>query len=400
MKIINDPVYGFIDIEYHVHLKIIDHPYFQRLRRIKQLGMANLVYPGAQHTRLHHSIGAMHLVSEALKTLAYKGTFITEEEQIALMSAMLMHDLGHGPFSHVLESTIVSGISHEEISNLLMQHINAEMHGELDLTLRMFRGECRPFLHQLISSQLDMDRLDYLKRDSFYTGVTEGNIGASRIIKMLDVCNDNLAFESKGIYSLEKFLMARRLMYWQVYLHKTVIASERMLVSILRRAKYLAQNGTHLFAAPHLLYFIENDVQQQHFKEQATIDNFCLLDDSDVMSAIKVWESHPDKVLSTLSSWFINRRLFHLKMAFEPFSDEALADEKRLVASQLGISLDEADYFVMTGSVSSHTYKPGKDKINIKYPGDSCVDISEVSEVNLEFLDTRDARCYLCTPRI
>ena len=398
-KIVNDPVHGFITLEYNLLLDILNHPWMQRLRRIRQLGMTNLVYPGAQHTRFQHSLGAMHLIHLAIEVLKDKGTFVTEEEQRAAMAAMLLHDIGHGPFSHVLENTIISNVSHEDISRVLVERMNQMMAGRLNRTIEIFEGNCKPFLHQLVASQLDTDRLDYLKRDCFYTGVTEGTIGSDRIIKMLDVANDELVVEAKGIYSIEKFLMARRLMYWQVYLHKTVIAAERMLTLIMRRAKNLSRMGNTPFAAPHLQYFLDNEINDTNFDEYETIRNFALLDDNDIMSAIKVWSLSDDRILATLSTWFINRHLFHIEESPEKFSDSYISDVEKKIAAMLKISVDESRYFIASGSVSSRTYTAGRDKIKIKYSDKDVREVTDVSELNLEFLGRNDVRWYLCYPR-
>ncbi|MCQ2227082.1 MAG: HD domain-containing protein [Bacteroidales bacterium] len=398
-KYVNDPVYGFITIEYQLLLDVINHPWMQRLRRIRQLGMTNLVYPGAQHTRFQHSLGAMHLMQQAITTLQDKGVLVTESEQRAAMAAMLLHDIGHGPFSHVLERSIVNGVSHEDISKILMDRMNQQMGGRLQQTIDIFEGNCKPFLHQLISSQLDTDRLDYLRRDSFFTGVNEGTIGADRIIKMLDVENDQLVAEAKGIFSLEKFLIARRLMYWQVYLHKTVIAAERMLTQILRRAKNLTRQGRAPFAPPHLLYFFENEVNKENFDEYETIRNFTLLDDSDIMSCIKVWTMSEDKVLATLATWFSNRHLFNIEESDKRFPDSRIDDLLKKTAEKLGISEHDSQYFVLTGHVASNTYNSMRDKINIKLSNGEVCDISELSELNLDILGQKDTRWYLCYPR-
>lgn len=399
-KIINDPVHGFITIEYKLLLDILDHPWMQRLRRVRQLGMTNIVYPGAQHTRLQHALGSMHLIHLAMDTLQNKGTLITEDEQRAAMAAMLMHDIGHGPFSHVLERSIVNSISHEEISRILMERMNQQMGGRLDRTIEIFEGRCKPFLHQLISSQLDTDRLDYLKRDSFYTGVSEGTIGSDRLIKMLDVYNDRLVIEAKGIYSIEKFLIARRLMYWQVYLHKTVLATERMLTSILRRAKNLSRQGKKPFAPPHLAYFFENEIDKDNFDEYETIRNFTLLDDNDIMSSIKVWTMDDDRILSTLSTWFLNRHLLQIEESENSFSDSKVDEMCRKTAKYLKISEHDARYFVMTGRVKSNTYNSyGNDTINILGKDGQIYDLSEMSELDFDLLGDKDARWYLCYPR-
>ena len=311
-KIINDPVFGFINIPKGLLYDIVTHPILQRLTRIKQLGLSSIVYPGAQHTRFQHSLGAFYLTTEAINTLRMKGNFIFDSEAEAVQAAILMHDIGHGPFSHVLEHTLVKGISHEEISLMLMERMNNEMKGQLNLAIQIFKDEYpKKFLHQLISSQLDMDRLDYLRRDSFYTGVTEGNIGSARIIKMLNVKDDHLVVDSKGIYSIENYLMARRLMYWQVYLHKTSVAAEKMLVSALLRAKELAEKGIELFASPALHFFLYNNITSEDFKTSPIcLDNYTKLDDNDIWTSLKIWCDHPDIILSTLSKGIINRKLF------------------------------------------------------------------------------------------
>lgn len=399
-KIINDPVHGFITIGNELLLDVLDHPYMQRLRRIRQLGMTNLVYPGAQHTRLQHALGAMHLMQLAIETLQSKHCDIDSDEAVAAMAAMLMHDIGHGPFSHVLEHTIVESIDHETISQILMSRINRDMNGQLQQAIDTFEGYCKPFLHQLISSQLDTDRLDYLKRDSFFSGVTEGTIGSDRIIKMLNVANNELVVEAKGIYSIEKFLIARRLMYWQVYLHKTVVAAEKMLNQILRRAKFLARNGNCPIAPAHLAYFLNNDIEEAKFDTDETIANFTLLDDNDIMSSLKMWIASPDYCLSTLSEWFVNRHLFKIETAREPFSPEIVENKKRLVAKQLNISEEECSYFVLTGQISSKTYTLGTDRINIMFPGNDIRDISQASDMlNLEALGNNDRRHYICYPK-
>ena len=323
-KIINDPVFGFINIPKGILYDIVRHPLLQRLTRIKQVGLSSVVYPGAQHTRFQHSLGAFHLMSEAITQLASKGNFIFDSEAEAVQAAILLHDIGHGPFSHVLEDTIVKGVSHEEISLMLMERMNKEMNGQLSLAIQIFKDEYpKRFLHQLVSGQVDMDRLDYLRRDSFYTGVTEGNIGSARIIKMLDVADDRLVVESKGIYSIENFLTARRLMYWQVYLHKTSVAYEKMLISTLLRAKELASQGVELFASPALRFFLYNDINPTEFYNNPDcLENFIQLDDNDIWIALKVWSTHTDKVLSTLSTGMINRNIFKVEISSEPISKD------------------------------------------------------------------------------
>ncbi len=398
-KIINDPVFGFINIPSDFHYDLIQHPYFQRLNRIKQLGLASLVYPGAQHTRLQHSLGAMHLTSEAITQLRSHGHEITEDEANGVLTAILLHDIGHGPFSHVLENIITKDISHEEISMLMMQKINAEMNGKLELALSIFTNKYKKkFLHQLLSGQLDMDRMDYLRRDSFYSGVTEGNIGSARIIKMLDIKNDQLVVEAKGIYSIEQFLIARRLMYWQVYLHKTAVAAEKMLNNILQRAHELAMNGTTLFASPSLHYFLYHNVSKKIFIENPeALEHFALLDDSDLTSAIKVWASHPDIVLSTLSHSFTNRKLFKIIIGDNLSFDEKTEEDLQHYSHTYNISKEEARYFVASGMVSSNTYKADDDNINILYKDGSTKDICAASDMlDLSILSRKIEKQYYC----
>ncbi len=396
LKIINDPVFGFINIPNDLLFDIVQYPYFQRLQRIKQLGLSSCVYPGAQHTRFQHSLGAMYLTNEALKQLRQKGNDITPEECEGVLAAILLHDIGHGPFSHVLENTLITDISHEEISQLLMQKMNADMNGRLETAIRIFRDDySKRFLHQLISSQLDMDRMDYLQRDCFFSGVAEGRIGGARIIKMLNVHDDNLVVEAKGIYSIENFLIARRFMYWQVYLHKTSVAAEKMLVQILRRAKDLALSGEKLFASPALLFFIENQINSETFDEKA-LQNFVQLDDSDIMSAIKVWAQHSDVVLSTLSRGFINRQLFKTQVR-QPLDAAELADLQQKYADYFGVSLHEAAYFFDTQTVSTRTYDARDSQILILFNDGTVRDLAEVSDIlDREFLDKHIEKFYLC----
>ena len=368
-KIINDPVFGFINIPKGLLYDIVRHPLLQRLTRIKQVGLSSVVYPGAQHTRFQHSLGAFYLMSEAITQLTSKGNFIFDSEAEAVQAAILLHDIGHGPFSHVLEDTIVQGVSHEEISLMLMERMNKEMNGQLSLAIQIFKDEYpKRFLHQLVSGQLDMDRLDYLRRDSFYTGVTEGNIGSARIIKMLDVADDRLVIESKGIYSIENFLTARRLMYWQVYLHKTSVAYERMLISTLLRAKELASQGVELFASPALHFFLYNDINHTEFHNNPDcLENFIQLDDNDIWTALKVWSNHPDKVLSTLSLGMINRNIFKVENSAEPIGEDRIKELTLQISQQLGITLSEANYFVSTPSIEKNMYDPADDSIDIIY---------------------------------
>ena len=402
-KIINDPIFGFIKIPHGLLLNIVEHPLMQRLARIKQLGLTSMVYPSAQHTRFQHSIGAFHLMSEAITSLTQKGIFIFDSEAEAVEAAILMHDIGHGPFSHVLEHTLINGISHEEISLLMMEQINREMKGELNLALKIFKNEYpKKFLHQLISSQLDMDRLDYLRRDSFFTGVTEGNIGSARIIKMLDVVDDNLVVNSKGLYSIENYLMSRRLMYWQVYLHKTTVSSEKVLVNALLRAKQLARDGKEVFATPCLRYFLYNDVDADTFKtdEQAQ-RNYALLDDNDIWSSLKVWIDSGDKVLATLSADILNRNLFKVEISGEPIDGGRIEEIKSALAEKFGISKDDARYLMSVDTIQKDMYDVNDDHITILFKNDTIKDISEASEVmNIALLSKKIRKYYLCYQRI
>ena len=402
-KIINDPVFGFINIPKGLLYDIVRHPLLQRLTRIKQVGLSSVVYPGAQHTRFQHSLGAFYLMSEAITQLTSKGNFIFDSEAEAVQAAILLHDIGHGPFSHVLEDTIVQGVSHEEISLMLMERMNKEMNGQLSLAIQIFKDEYpKRFLHQLVSGQLDMDRLDYLRRDSFYTGVTEGNIGSARIIKMLDVADDRLVIESKGIYSIENFLTARRLMYWQVYLHKTSVAYERMLISTLLRAKELASQGVELFASPALHFFLYNDINHTEFHNNPDcLENFIQLDDNDIWTALKVWSNHPDKVLSTLSLGMINRNIFKVENSAEPIGEDRIKELTLQISQQLGITLSEANYFVSTPSIEKNRYDPADDSIDIIYKDGTIKKIAEASDMlNISLLSKKVKKYYLCYQRL
>ncbi len=400
-KIINDPVHGFINIDDDLLLGLMSHPWVQRLRRIRQLGMTSLVYPGAQHTRFQHATGAMHLMQLALDTLSSKGVLILQGEQRAALAAILLHDVGHGPFSHALEHLIVN-VDHEVISDLIMERLNKEFGGELDLCIKVFAGKCRPFLHQLISSQLDTDRLDYLKRDSFFSGVVEGAVGADRIIKMLDVTADgHLGIEAKGIYTIEDFLVARRLMYWQVYLHKTVVAAEEMLRMAVSRARCLLRSGEDIFATEPLKYFLTHEVGEDDIRaDESILPMFCELDDDDINVSLKAWAKSDDRLLRFLSSSLVNRRLFHIEMSREPIDADRINQEKELAAQKLGIDINDADYVVRTGQVSSKTYKIGVDRINIIFRDRSVKDISEASDMmRLETLGNADRRHYISHPK-
>ena len=402
-KIINDPVFGFINIPKGLLYDIVRHPLLQRLTRIKQVGLSSVVYPGAQHTRFQHSLGAFHLMSEAILQLASKGNFIFDSEAEAVQAAILLHDIGHGPFSHVLEDTIVKDVSHEEISLMLMERMNKEMNGQLSLAIQIFKDEYpKRFLHQLVSGQLDMDRLDYLRRDSFYTGVTEGNIGSARIIKMLDVADDHLVVESKGIYSIENFLTARRLMYWQVYLHKTSVAYERMLISTLLRAKELASQGVELFASPAFHFFLYNNISPDTFRnDPECLENFIQLDDNDIWTSLKVWSNHPDKVLSTLSLGMINRNVFKVEISPVPISEERKKELTLQISQQLNIPLSEANYFVSTPSIEKNMYEPADDSIDIIYKDGTIKNIAEASDMlNISLLSKKVKKYYICYHRL
>ncbi|MBP3551753.1 MAG: HD domain-containing protein [Bacteroidaceae bacterium] len=402
-KIINDPVFGFINIPKGLLYDVVTHPILQRLTRIKQLGLSSLVYPGAQHTRFQHSLGAFYLMSEAINTLRQKGNFIFDSEAEAVQAAILMHDIGHGPFSHVLEHTLVKGISHEDISLMLMERMNSEMKGQLSLAIQIFKDEYpKKFLHQLISSQLDMDRLDYLRRDSFYTGVTEGNIGSARIIKMLNVKDDHLVVDSKGIYSIENFLMARRLMYWQVYLHKTSVAAEKMLVSALLRAKELASKGVELFASPALRFFLYNDIQADFFKrEPICLENYIKLDDNDIWTSLKIWCDHPDTILSTLSQGIINRKLFKVEVTENPINKERKKEILQSISNQLHITQKEAEYFLVINAIGKDMYSKEDDSIEIMYKDGDTRDIAYASDMlNISTLSKKVKKYYICRLRL
>jgi len=402
-KIINDPVFGFINIPKGLLYEIVQHPLLQRLTRIKQLGLSSVVYPGAQHTRFQHSLGAFYLTSEAITQLTAKGNFIFDSEAEAVQAAILMHDIGHGPFSHVLENTLVNGVSHEDISLLLMEEINKDVKGQLNLAIQIFKDQYpKKFLHQLISSQLDMDRLDYLRRDSFYTGVTEGNIGSARIIKMLNVKDDHLVIESKGIYSIENFLMSRRLMYWQVYLHKTAVACEKMLISALLRAKELAGKGIELFSSPALHFFLYHHVDEKEFySNPKCLEQYVQLDDNDIWTALKVWSQHPDPVLSTLSSGMINRKLFKVEVTDSPIHKKHKEEILRHISESLHISQKEARYFLSISSIEKDMYSKEDDSIEILYNDGTTKDIAEASDMlNISVLSKKVKKYYVCFLRI
>ena len=401
-KIISDPVFGFIKVPRGLLLSIVRHPLFQRLTRIKQLGLTNVVYPGAQHTRFQHSLGAFYLTSEAILSLTLKGVFIFESEAEAVQAAILMHDIGHGPFSHVLENTLIHGISHEDISLMMMNQIDHDLGGQLALAISIFKDEYpKRFLHQLISSQLDMDRLDYLRRDSFFTGVTEGNIGSARIIKMLNVVDDNLVVDYKGIYSIENYLTSRRLMYWQVYLHKTTVACEKQLISLLSRAKYLARQGEQLFAPPSLRYFLYNEVDREHFMANGdALRYYELLDDNDIWSSMKVWMTHSDPILSLLARDLIERRIFKVEVRNEPVEEAEVAEIQHTIATRMGTTYEEAAYLVNVSTVQKDMYDIHDDHISILYKDGSIKDITEASEIlNISLLSKKIRKYYLCYQR-
>jgi HD superfamily phosphohydrolase len=401
-KIINDPVFGFIKIPHGVLLDVVQHPLMQRLTRIKQLGLANAVYPAAQHTRFQHSIGAFHLMSEAITSLTQKGIFIFDSEAEAVEAAILMHDIGHGPFSHVLENTLITGISHEEISLMMMEQINREMNGALNLALKIFKDEYpKHFLHQLISSQLDMDRLDYLRRDCFFTGVNEGNIGSARIIKMLNVVDDQLVVESKGIYSIENYLTSRRLMYWQVYLHKTAVAYEKVLVNTLLRVKHLAREGKDVFAPPCLKYYLYNDVNGEMFRnDPEALSNYGQLDDNDIWSAMKVWAQSNDKILSMLAKDMLDRNIFKVEVSNEPITAEREETLREQLSQAFGISKEETNYLFSVNTIQKDMYDVNDDRISILFKDGTTKDIAESSEIlNVGLLSKKIRKYYLCYQR-
>ena len=404
-KIINDPVFGFIKIPRGLLYDIVCHPLFQRLNRINQLGLASVVYPGARHTRFQHSLGAFHLMSEAILSLQQKGLFIFDSEAEAAGAAILMHDIGHGPFSHVLENTLIHGITHEDISLMMMEQMNRDLGQQLGMAIAIFRDQYpKRFLHQLISSQLDMDRLDYLRRDSFFTGVTEGNIGSARIIKMLNVIDDRLVVEQKGIYSIENYLTSRRLMYWQVYMHKTAVAYEKVLVNVLKRAKDLASEGHDMEIAPSLRYFMVNDVDSQWFADhrQEALQMYSDLDDSDIWSALKVWRHHEDKILSTLATDMLDRRIFRSAVSEEPFPEKEVAKTAQHIADAMNIDATDArKYMMCLGTMQKDMYSVDDDSIDILYKDGTIRNILEASEIlNVQLLSRKVRKYYLCYHRV
>lgn len=400
-KIINDPVHGFINIPGGIILEIIQHPLFQRLKEIKQLGLTSLVYPGACHTRLNHALGAMHLMNEAVNVLRLKGVNISEEEQEQAMVAILLHDVGHGPFSHALEHNILKGVSHEEITLALMKSINREKGGRITMAIDIFTGDYyRKFLHQLVSSQLDVDRLDYLRRDSFFSGVAEGMIGHERIIKMMNVKDDSLVIEEKGIYSVEKFLISRRLMYWQVYLHKTVIVAEQLLVEILSRARELKTEGAVIPGSPSLLYFLDKKIEKSSLSDNEVLNRFAALDDSDVMSAIKQWRYADDRTLSILCRMLVERRLPAILLSKDPFDGITFEDKIRELIDRGGLSEREARYFVKTGEVQNRGYDREEENIQILSKIGATGDIYEISDMlSAKAFSQITKKYFLCTPK-
>lgn len=384
-KIINDPVYGFITIDHPLIMQIISHPWYQRLRNIHQMAFAHLVYPGAVHSRLHHSLGAYHLMCMALNELKSKGTKISAEEELGAKAAILLHDIGHGPFSHALENELLKDVKHEIISLMIMQKLNAEFERQLQTAIEIFTDTYpKKFLHQLVSGQLDVDRMDYLNRDSFFTGVAEGVIGYDRIIKMLTVFDGELMVEEKAIFSIEKFLVSRRLMYWQVYLHKTVLSAEMMLVKIIHRAKELIKNGREVTAASEELdYFLKLSSLDSTFEKH--LDMFCRIDDHDIMATIKNWSRHPDKILSTLCRLLVERKLLKVKLQSEPFDETVSKQRKKEACSSIGIDEKESDYFVFTGTASNTTYNPGDERINILFKDGTIKDISKVDNALVQY---------------
>jgi len=400
LKILNDPIYGFITIPSTLLYDLIQHPFFQRLRRIKQMGLSSLVYPGAEHTRFHHALGCMHMMQKAVQVLRFKNVEISREEEEALYIAILLHDIGHGPFSHAMEHSIVENVQHEDLSLLFMQALNKEFSGRLSLAIEIFKGNYhRKFMIQLISSQMDMDRMDYLKRDSFYSGVAEGNINSERLVQMINVHNDLLVVEEKGIYSVEKFLVARRLMYWQCYLHKTSVGAELLLSKILKRAKYLVLNGADLPASNALKYFLENTVSKEEFTETA-LTHFSLLDDSDIVIALKNWQFHPDRVLSYLSNAIVNRKLFHVTLVSKSELSSRLEYFRNVCMEKLDVKEEEADYFVFGDKLKNQAYDLKAEPIRIFTKNKETIDVLEASDqYNLKALSEPVYKYFICYPK-
>ncbi len=400
IKIFNDPIYGFISVNNELIFNLIEHPYFQRLRRISQMGLSYLVYPGAHHTRFHHALGCGFLMKKAIETLRLKDIEISAEEEEALYIAILLHDMGHGPFSHALENSIVENMKHEEISLKFMEFLNMEFDGKLSLAIQIFKGKYhRKFMHQLISSQLDMDRLDYLKRDSFYSGVAEGNINAERLITMLYVKNDNLVIEGKGIYSVEKFIVARRLMYWQVYLHKTGLAAESVLVKILKRARELSKKGIELPASKTLNHFLNTTVDSNDFNDNE-LDLFSKLDDFDVISAVKLWVDHDDFVLSYLCNSIINRKLPKVIMQINAFHKSFKEKIENEILKKFPINKEDIGYLVFSGKVKNQAYNTQAEQINILYKNGEIKDIANASDnLSIQALSKTVTKYFICYPK-
>lgn len=401
-KIFNDPVYGFISIPDDLIFDLIEHPYFQRLRRIRQLGLSHLIYPGALHTRFHHSIGAMHLSNLAISVLKDKGQLISKDEELGLEIAILLHDIGHGPYSHTLEHSLVSKLNHEDISGIYMERLNKEFNGMLETAISIFKNtHPKKYLHQLVSGQLDMDRLDYLKRDSFFTGVAEGNISADRIIKMLQIKDDELVVEAKGIYSIEKFIIARRLMYWQVYLHKTVLAAEYMLINILKRAKFLAKNKVDLFATSAFSKFLKHNYDKESFQnDPSVLAAFSSLDDFDIMTSIKEWTKHPDRILSILSHGIIDRKLFRIELQNNEFDASKIKKIEEQIGQEYGMNEDESKYLMIHESTSNSAYNPKGGQINILSKNGDVKDILSSSDLlNISMLSKPVTKFFICYPK-
>ncbi len=401
-KILNDPVYGFINIPNELIFELIEHPYLQRLRRIKQLGLTDFVYPGALHTRFHHALGAMHLMNKTLDILRSKDVEVSDEEYTASLIAILLHDVGHGPFSHTLEFSLFKDVSHEQLSLWMMERLNKHFSNQLDLALKIFKGTYeRAFFHQLVSSQLDVDRLDYLKRDSFFTGVYEGMIGSERIIKMLNVHEENLVVEEKGIYSIENFLSARRLMYWQVYLHKAAVCAEVMLIELIKRAKQLTQQGAPLTATPALSLFLERNIKAKDFQEDLDIiEVYSLLDDNDIWGSIKFWRDHDDVVINNLSEMLLTRKLFKIEFLNEVASTDQIKELIRKAEKEFGITGEDASFFVKNGVVSNSAYLPTEGNINILMKSGEVIDVAEASDLpNIKAMSQLVKKHYLCAPK-
>jgi HD superfamily phosphohydrolase len=404
-KIINDPVFGFINLQSEIVFDLLEHPFFQRLRQIKQLGLSYLVFPGANHTRFEHALGASHLMRQAISVLRLKGHAISNEEAEAVTIAILLHDIGHAPFSHVLENTLVN-ISHEDLSLLLMQELNRQFNGKLSLAIQIFTNQYKKqFLHQLVASQLDMDRLDYLSRDSFFTGVAEGTIGIDRIIKMLNIHNDQLVVDIKGIYSIEKFLISRRLMYWQVYLHKTVVAAEFLLINVLRRAKELIALGEKLYSTPTFKIFLENEVQPDHFKKNVEIDGknmltwYTLLDDNDILTSIKEWQNHADPALSYLAKSISNRKLPRTLLSDKPLSEKAKQKYVKKITANILPNEKMAEYLLMTGSITNSAYNKHNENIFVLHKDGTIKEINDASDINISTLSKTVTKYFVCYPK-